>query len=59
MSLTVCCLTGDPGPRVAAVLEPFRAIADEILVAADARADRERLEQYAAVANRVVRVEFS
>jgi glycosyl transferase-like sugar-binding protein len=59
MSLSVCCLTGDPGPRVAAVLEPFRAIADEIVVAADARADPVRLEQYAAVADRVVRVEFS
>ena len=59
MSLSVCCLTGDPGPRVAAVLEPFRAVADEIVVAADVRADRERLEQYAAVADRVLRVEFS
>jgi inositol phosphorylceramide mannosyltransferase catalytic subunit len=59
MSLSVCCLTGDPGPRVAAVLGPFREIADELVIAADARADRERLEQYAAVADRVVRVEFS
>jgi glycosyl transferase-like sugar-binding protein len=59
MSLSVCCLTGDPGPRVAAVLEPFREVADEIVVAADARADRERLEQYAAIADRVVRLEFS
>jgi inositol phosphorylceramide mannosyltransferase catalytic subunit len=59
VSLSVCCLTGDPGPRVAAVLEPFRAVADELVIAADARADRERLEQYAAVADRVVRVQFS
>ncbi len=59
MSLSVCCLTGDPGPRVAAVLEPFRDVADEIVIAADARADRERLEQYAAVADRILRVEFS
>jgi hypothetical protein len=59
MSLSVCCLTGDPGPRVAAVLEPFRSFADELVIAADARADRERLEQYAAVADRVVRLEFS
>jgi hypothetical protein len=59
MSLSVCCLTGDPGPRVAAALEPFREVADEIVVAADARADQERLEQYATVADRVLRVEFS
>jgi hypothetical protein len=59
MSLSVCCLTGDPGPRVAAVLEPFREIADEIVIAADARADRERLEQYAAAGDRILRVEFS
>lgn len=59
MSLSVCCLTGDPGPRVAAVLEPLRELADEIVIAADARADQERLEQYAAAADRVLRVEFS
>jgi hypothetical protein len=59
MSLSVCCLTGDPGPRVAAVLAPLRGIADEIVIAADARADQERLEQYAAAADRLLRVEFS
>lgn len=59
MSLSVCCLTGDPGPRVTAVLAPLRGIADEIVIAADARADQERLEQYAAAADRLLRVEFS
>jgi hypothetical protein len=59
MSLSVCCLTADPGPRVVAVLEPFREVADEIVIAADARAGRERVEQYATVADRVLRVEFS
>jgi hypothetical protein len=59
MSLSVCCLTGDPGPRVTAVLAPLRAVADEIVIAADARADQKRLEQYAAAADRLLRVEFS
>jgi hypothetical protein len=59
VSLSVCCITGDAAPRVAAILEPFRAVADEIVVAADARADRDRLETYAAVADRVLRLEFS
>jgi hypothetical protein len=59
MSLSVCCLTGDAGPRVAAILGSLRPVADEIIVAADSRADRDRLEQYAAVADRVLRVSFS
>jgi inositol phosphorylceramide mannosyltransferase catalytic subunit len=57
--LSVCCITNDPGPRVAAVLSPLRKVADEIVVAADARTGRDRLEQYAGVADRVLRVEFS
>ena len=59
VSLSVCCLTGDPGPRVAAVLRSLRPVADEIVVAADSRADRESLEQYTAAADRVLRVDFS
>jgi hypothetical protein len=56
VSLSVCCLTGDVGPRVAAILGSLRPVADEIVVAADSRADHERLEQYAAAADRVLRV---
>ena len=55
MSLTVLCPTRDPGPRVRALLEPLRAIADEILVAADSTAPEEHLGHYAAVADRVLR----
>jgi hypothetical protein len=54
----VCSLTGDPGPLVAAALELLRPVADEIVVAADSRADEERLAAYASVADRVLRVEF-
>jgi hypothetical protein len=57
MSLSVCCLTRDPGPQVAAALEPLRAVADEIVIAADADADDERLGHYAAVADRLLRAE--
>jgi len=55
--LSVCTLTADPGPRVAALLELLRPVADEIVVAADARADEDRLAHYAAVADRLERVE--
>jgi hypothetical protein len=55
VSLSVCCLTGDAGPRVAAILRSLRPVADEIVVAADSRVDHDRLEQYAAAADRVLR----
>jgi hypothetical protein len=56
-TLSVCTLTGDPGPRVAAALELLRPVADEIVVAADARADEGRLSAYASVADRVIRLD--
>jgi hypothetical protein len=59
VTLSVCCLTADPGPRVAAALRGLRPVADEIVVAADARADGDRLAAYASVADRVLRVEFA
>lgn len=55
-TLSVCTITNDPGPRVAALLDLFRPVADEIVVAADARADEERLAHYAAVADRLQRM---
>jgi hypothetical protein len=51
--LSVLCITCDPGPQVRAVLEPFRQIADEIVVCADERVDDRRLAAYGAVADRV------
>jgi hypothetical protein len=59
MSLSVCCPTGDPGPRVHALLEPLRAVADEIVVAADSRTSAEDLGWYAAVADRLTTFEYA
>jgi FkbM family methyltransferase len=56
--LSVCCLTGDPGARVAEALSPLREVAAEIVVAVDARVDPERLGLYESVADTVVRFEF-
>ena len=56
-SLSVLCGTRDPGGRVRALLEPLRAVADEIVVAVDSRAGDADLADYAAVADRVFRYE--
>lgn len=58
MTLSVCCLTADPGPRVAAALGPLHGVADEIVIAADARVDAADLAAYGTVADRVLRIEF-
>jgi hypothetical protein len=58
MTLSVCCLTSDPGARVVAVLGQLRAVADEIVVAVDSRLDPDRLGRYADVADRLLRYEF-
>jgi hypothetical protein len=57
-TLSVCCLTGDPGARVAAIMRQLRPVADEIVVAVDSRLDPERLGRYAEVADRLLRYEF-
>ena len=56
--LSVCCVTRDPGARVAAALLPLRDIADEIVVAVDARLNAEQLGAYESVADVLVRFEF-
>jgi hypothetical protein len=58
MSLSVCMLTAQPAGRVRTILEPLRALADEIVLVADARADEETLAGYASIADRVLRIEF-
>jgi hypothetical protein len=55
--LSVCCVTNDPGPQVAAALEPLRPLADEIVIAADAAAGLDALRHYATVADRLLRIE--
>lgn len=58
-SLTVCCATAEPARRVAAVLTPLRSIADEVVLAADARVSKERLQAYQQLADRVFTFEFA
>lgn len=57
MILSVLCPTRDPGPRVRALLEQVRDVADEIVVAIDGEAGEDDAGHYAAVADRVVRFE--
>ncbi|HTA96332.1 MAG TPA: glycosyltransferase [Solirubrobacteraceae bacterium] len=59
MSLSVCLMTADPPSRVAAILEPLRPYAEEIVIAADARVEDTTLAGYGAVADRLSRIEFS
>lgn len=58
MTLSVCCLTSDPGARVAALLHQLRPVSEEIVVAVDLRLDPHRLGRYAEVADRLLRYEF-
>ena len=58
MSLSVCLRTGEPAARVAEVLAPVRAVADEVVIAADSRVDASTLAGYAALADRLFRVEY-
>jgi hypothetical protein len=57
MSLSICMLTAEPADRVAAILEPVRTYADEIVIAADARVDEQTLTGYAALADKLFRIE--
>jgi peptidoglycan/xylan/chitin deacetylase (PgdA/CDA1 family) len=57
-TLSVCCLTSDPGARVAAIMRQLRPVAEEIVVAVDSRLDPHRLGRYAEVADRLLRYEF-
>jgi len=59
VSLSVCLLTAHPAPRVAALLEPLRPYADEVVIAADARVDEDTLGGYAALADRVFAIDYS
>ena len=57
MSLSVCMIASAPAARVAALLEPLRGLADEIVIAGDARGDDATLAGYAALADRCFRLE--
>jgi hypothetical protein len=56
--LSVCCLTSEPPGRLAVALEPLRALADEVVLAIDARVDEALLGQYAALCDQLHRVEY-
>jgi len=51
-------ITAEPAGGVAAILEPLRGVADEILIAADARVDDATLAGYATVADVVRTIEY-
>lgn len=51
-------ITSDPPARVAAILQPLRPLAPEVIIAADSHVDEETLGGYAAVADRLFRIEF-
>src|SRR5262245_53466831 len=54
MRLSVNCMTRGPGARVAAQLALLRAVADEILVAVDDRAEPEVARALSGVADRMI-----
>jgi Glycosyltransferase sugar-binding region containing DXD motif len=58
MRLSVCLITADPPSRVAAILEPLRPLAEEVLIAADSRVEEETLAGYAALADRLFKIEY-
>ena len=58
MSLSICLITADPASRIAAILEPLRPYADEIVIAADSRVEDETLAAYASLADRLFKIEF-
>ncbi len=58
MSLSVCLIASAPAARVAALLEPVRELADEVVIAADSRGDDETLAGYASLADRFFRIEY-
>lgn len=58
-SLSIVCGTNHPGPVVAAMFEPLRDVADEILIGADDRVDSDTLDWYASVADVLVTFPFT
>ena len=57
-TLSVCCMTACPAPRVAEQLRLFRTVADEIVVALDDRAGAEAEAVLAPVADELVRFRY-
>jgi hypothetical protein len=57
--LSVCCLSGGPPRRLAALLELLRPVADELVVAVDDRVDPARLGPIGELADTLVRYPFA
>lgn len=57
--LSVCCLSGGPPARLAALLELLRPVADELVVAVDDRVDPALLGGVAELADTLVRYPFA
>lgn len=51
-------MTNEPASRLATLLAPLRPIADEVVIAADARVETATLAGYAALADRLFTVDF-
>jgi hypothetical protein len=58
-SMSVACMTQGPGPRVAALLDTLRPVAEEIIVALDDRADPSVRRALTAVADRILLYPFA
>jgi len=57
--LSVCCLTDDTTSRTAAILALLRPVADEIVVAVDARVPTNKLGAYAVLSDVLLRYEYA
>lgn len=57
--LSVCCMTKDPPSQVVAILEQFRPVADEIVVAVDSRLPIDEVQRFGHIADRLVRFEYA
>src|SRR3954447_13644913 len=56
-SLSVCMLTADPAERGEAIVAPLRELANEIVIAVDARLAADALGRYLELADAVYRIE--
>ncbi|HWB22919.1 MAG TPA: hypothetical protein VG652_08525 [Gaiellaceae bacterium] len=57
--LSICCLSGGPTERLAALLTLLRPVADELVIAVDDRVDRDRLGAVSELADVLVAYPFA
>jgi hypothetical protein len=58
MTLSVLCATDFPAPMVVTMLNQVRPVADEIVIAVDARLGEAEAAKYSAAADRLMRYEY-